>query len=693
MLGTVCATAATAEQPTALSYTVYGTPGLIEMPTAESAPDAELAFSGGWMDETQHYTLTFQILPRLSGSFRYSRIKLPGDKTFTRSFDLRYRFMDEGDIMPAMAIGFQDFIGTGQYSGEYIVATKHITPRLTFTGGIGWGRFGSYKGMGNPLRALDSRFRDRPSGFSARGGTLEAKKWFRGDIGLFGGVAWKATDKLVLKAEYSSDAHGYERGLGHFKHKMPVNFGLDYQINKAFSLQGFYLYGDQIGAALTVKLNPKDPPANGDITPGPVPVKPRDAARINEMAWAESPERLAKLREALARVLGAEGITLEAAEFDPRIVTVRIRNTRYNAPPEAIGRTARIMTQVLPASVSEFRIVPVNNGMALSAVSLRRGDLEQLEHAPDGAWQSYVRAGIADHPYAPARGSLNPEQYPKFTWGFGPDVSFSYFDPDNPLRYDLGVKLDAAYTILPGLTLAGTVKQSLYGTKDDVSRPSNSVLPHVRTDTYLYDRENAPRLDDLTLSYMFRPGENLYGRVTAGYLERMFGGGSAELLWKPVDSRLALGIEANYVWQRDHDQRFGFGDYDYKTFTGHASAYYDLGNGFNVQLDGGRYLARDWGGTLTITRRFANGWTVGAYATKTDISSAEFGEGSFDKGIMITAPLGYILGRPSRNSYSTTIQPLTRDGGARLHVPGRLYGRVREYHQPELKERWGTFWR
>lgn len=107
----------------------------------------------------------------------------------------------------------------------------------------------------------------------------------------------------------------------------------------------------------------------------------------------------------------------------------------------------------------------------------------------------------------------------------------------------------------------------------------------------------------------------------------------------------------------------------------------------------GRYLAGDYGATVSLDREFANGWRVGAFATVTDVPFEDFGEGSFDKGIRITIPLGNISGQPSRDKSTFVIKPLTRDGGARLGVDGRLYGQVREYHQPEMAKTWGKFWR
>jgi hypothetical protein len=147
----------------------------------------------------------------------------------------------------------------------------------------------------------------------------------------------------------------------------------------------------------------------------------------------------------------------------------------------------------------------------------------------------------------------------------------------------------------------------------------------------------------------------------------------------------------NYVRQRDFDQHFSFRDYD--VMTGHASAYYDIGGGFHGQLDVGRYLATDWGATFALDREFANGWKVGAFATFTDMSRADFGEGSFDKGIRLTIPVAWTTGQPSVNRVNTTIRSLNRDGGRRLELDGRLYDTVRQSHVGGLYDSWGRFWR
>lgn len=678
----------------AYSYTLFGTVGLLDMPSADSAEDAELTTSINMMSTATRATITFQLAPRLSASFRYSGIgnwvPLTGQSTFDRSFDLQYRLFDEGRYRPAIAVGLRDFMGTGIYSSEYLVATKHLSSRLSLTGGLGWGRLGSYNGFTNPLGALDSRFETRAVGTTGKGGQPEFNKWFRGDAALFGGLEWKATDKFTLKAEYSSDAYRAETARGHFDRKSPVNVGLSYAARPGVDLQAAYMHGDVIAFGATFATNPKKPINSGGVGPAPYPVVVRAPGAARDLGWTAQPNGTAILRDNVQTFLAQDGITLEGMQVTGQAVTLHIRPGPYLNQAQAIGRTARILTRTMPASVEAFKIVPVIDGMPTAAVSLKRRDIEELEAHPDGAWLSYSRATIGDASAAKIIGAPDG-LYPKLNWSFGPYAAASLFDPDSPVRADIGLKLAAKWDIAPGLFISGNVTKRLVGNRDKSTRFDPSALQRVRTDSNIYAREGDPAIPELVMAYYARPGKDLYTRVTAGYLEPQFGGLSAEVLWKPVDSRLAFGAEVNYVKQRDFDQLFGFRAYE--TVTGHASAYYDFGNGYHGQVDAGRYLAGDWGATFALDRTFANGWRVGAYATFTDVSFNDFGEGSFDKGLRLTIPLEQFLGTPTARKSSTTLSSLARDGGARLNVNGRLYETIRDSHQPELKRDWGGFWR
>ena len=53
------------------------------------------------------------------------------------------------------------------------------------------------------------------------------------------------------------------------------------------------------------------------------------------------------------------------------------------------------------------------------------------------------------------------------------------------------------------------------------------------------------------------------------------------------------------------------------------------------KLSWGQYLAGDEGGTVKVWRRFNNGAEIGAYATFTDVSFEEYGEGSLIKAYFL----------------------------------------------------------
>ena len=55
-----------------LGLNAYGMPGLIEMPTALSLPDAQIAATIAGSSSQRMVTLTFQAAPRLTGAFRYA---------------------------------------------------------------------------------------------------------------------------------------------------------------------------------------------------------------------------------------------------------------------------------------------------------------------------------------------------------------------------------------------------------------------------------------------------------------------------------------------------------------------------------------------------------------------------------------------------------------------------------------------
>lgn len=808
---TLFAAGVAAEEPTSPwrpSQNQFGITGNIETPSADMQPDGQVSLTASYFGGYLRNTLSAQLLPGVEAAFRYSILEDFNSPArvqpdlFDRSFDIKVRLLQETERWPAVSVGLQDFLGTGIYSSEYLVATKGFATEefgsFRITAGVGWGRYADQNAIDNPLSAID-RLAQRDNNFGL-GGTVNFGRFFAGpDMGIFGGVEWETPiQDLVAKVEYTGDRYIRENRFNNFDQKIPINVGLQYRPLENIEVGAYYMYGSEIGVRLTITGNPFRPLSDADLEAGVQPVRPRDPVpgnpqiaalgevydatstdptradfndprlasvmvhrRLGTVRWAEAivtaragdrcptelaaaidanfglidvvtfskadnkvvctvtlrpagqhavrltsrvhasyptdwydqPEQRDQLVEILAEALAEENLGLIGIEIAPRRVEVYIENNRYRSQPRAIGRTARALTRTMPASVEIFEITPVENSLPVATIVLQRSQLEDQAGRPDAEQRSWATAKVesADPvPWSSLTGTQ--EDFPAYSWNIAPTTPTSLFDPDNPFRIDVALEASGSIEFYPGFSVNATVIKRLAGNLDEITRgPGSQVEERVRSEIAQYLNEGDPAITRLTVDYVTKLNSQIYGRLSAGLLERMFGGVSGEVLWKPADQDWGLGLELNYVRQRDFDGLFSFQSYD--TFTGHASFYWDT-NFYNIamQVDAGRYLAGDWGGTFSMKRRFANGWEFGGFFTLTTIPFDEFGEGSFDKGLFLTIPLNWVLPYETQNQYSTVLRPLTRDGGARLDVSNRLYPIVEDEDVGNYREIWEEFW-
>ena len=66
----------------------------------------------------------------------------------------------------------------------------------------------------------------------------------------------------------------------------------------------------------------------------------------------------------------------------------------------------------------------------------------------------------------------------------------------------------------------------------------------------------------MALDYLVDLHPNIKAKLYVGYLEWMYGGAGAEVLYIPEHKRWALGVDTFWVKQRDFDQKFSFRDYE-----------------------------------------------------------------------------------------------------------------------------------
>lgn len=398
------------------------------------------------------------------------------------------------------------------------------------------------------------------------------------------------------------------------------------------------------------------------------------AALVSESGLEQQPRSTGELAEDIFRDLKAAGFTGYALDVVGAEASLYLSKTRYLQIPRNLGWASRIAANHLPPEVEWITVVQMDRGAEVSRVKVLRSDLERQQgghSSPAEVWHNArlltPGGGLSDG------AEINPEAYPNFGWSLGPSVSQHIGDPSSGIYLaDLYAALSGHVSLAPGLTISATARRFIVGNLDNITRESDSVLPHVRSDIVRYLREGRTALVQLQVDYIASLAPGLTARASAGIFESMFGGVGGEILYRPFEARWAVGADLNWVRQRGYDQLLDFRDYD--VLTGHASLYYDWPYyDIRTVVSAGRYLAGDYGVTIDASRRFESGVRVGAFATFTDVSAAEFGEGSFDKGFYIKVPLEALLPRSTRQTSTFLFRPLSRDGGQRLEIGQRLF--------------------
>ena len=660
----------------------FGLPGIIDLPTAGRFPNGELVFMQQLHQSLARSGISFQALPRISLSFRYTGHGINGGGAngrvnHDRSFDAHISVLDEGKYIPTISLGLRDFIGTGWYSSEYIVGTKSVG-KFELTAGLGFGRLSGRNSVSNPFGAFSTRFEKRQANRKSgdRGGTLGNINWFHGKVSPFYGVQYHITDKITISTEYTPDV--MSRESSYLKVKSALNFGAAYRLNDYVNLSAQYLHGSQVSVTAQVFVNPGRPPLQGGKELAPVPMRSRgfDALPVNDS------------NEAIIRkVLAVDGFEIQNLDFNGSTVSITVINTKFRSTAQAVGRVASTLQRFTADEIQFADISFRSNNLQTAAyrVDLEKVTREQFHSAQNTRNNPSILAVDTD--------AVRPEKKNQhFTWGIGPYFAHRLFNPDLPLSIETGIEVEAGYQIANGLKISGALRKSILTNLTENKRRSNSVLPRVHSDWPLYDFEGqSGHVHELKLSYVKNLAPGLYGRAHAGLLEPFFAGFGAEVLFKPAQWPIGIGLDIHRVRKRDYDMRFNL--LDYQTTVGHLSLYYDAGGMFDIEVNAGRYLAGDWGATTTISRKFGSGWEVGGYATLTDVPFATFGEGSFDKAIYVSVPIDWIISSPTRSKRRLTLRPITRDGGANLSSARNLYRQIENFQNSALQREFGRLWR
>ncbi|MBL8485387.1 MAG: YjbH domain-containing protein [Rhodocyclaceae bacterium] len=674
MLLAPCAASVLVPRAHAESATM-GQTGLINMPDARVDPDGSFRigisnvhpYRTGWMSLTG--------LPWLEFTGRYIRIdgvpgfgSLPQSATYgaykDKAFGFKAVLLAEKDWLPQIAVGAQDVQGTGVFKANYGVASKRFG-NLDLSVGVG-------------AQRID---------------------------GLFAGARWKP-ERLAnwaFTAEYDASDFSRDRGAdlsGAANFKKGVNVGAEYRWGPLTTQLSYQHHELGVSAYLTI---PTHKPEFVPKIDEPAPYR-----QVEPRPTRDEWERSSAVRARLIRALVEQDFRNVRLAYSGYTLKLALSNSRIAQTSRAVGRAARIALAFAPTDAREIEIT--NKVRNLPTLTYSFFDLPLLEKYFDGLApksrlsdvvaikqsgrntavpepdreQLLQAAAETGQPLALRYSDegnfveLRGEDAEQNRFSITPQLSTFLNDPSGAFKFDLYAYASGERKIGEDLYLRGGMRYTLLESVSDVVQPSNSRLPHVRTDVAEYKRGGKFKLDNLTLSKLMHLGPGRYARLSAGIYEEMFAGVGGQWLHVWPGGDWAADVQVDWVKQRDFAGWFGMRDYS--TVTGLLSVHHKLAMGLTGTVRTGRFLAKDNGARVEIARRFGSGMEFGVWYTYTDgkdtTSPGSPSSPYHDKGLFLSVPLNIMLTRDTQASAGYALAPWTRDVGQMVGAPMDLYALV-----------------
>ena len=618
------------------SFNNHGVIGLINTPSARFYEESSfgLTFYNGTPD--QKITMTSFPYDWMEASFfymnsedttlcRYQTTKKFCQGYKDKGFNFKIRLKEEG-AFPAIAIGINDIAGTGFYSSEYLVASYGIN-RTDFHFGFGWGTLNNNKNdLKNPLIYLYDGFSDRPftnsTQFEDMGGQFQPGRYFSGKtISPLLGIAHSFNKNILFKLEYDPVLTPGIVGYDHPKRYL--SYGFEYTVNNNFIVS----FANERGNYNSLKFIYRNDPASSI-----------QSYKYNEVEFINDENNYQRLiRSIEANGIGVNKI-LETSD------QIGLELTQFSHPNldivEEIIKTASYKSGINKTIKKELKIANLQ-GYSEYTEEFEENSLLIYTKKSNKKYRS--KTGLVIRPYLASREDF-------FKGALLLENNFEYIFTDN-------------------FFFSSNLKYSIADNFNDLIIPPVNTYPaQVRSDVknYLRNFSGGVFIGRAQVDYHLTPKKNHHLMASAGILEEMFSGIGLEYLYFKQDSNYALGFEIFNVTKRDYHMRFG--TLDYKNITGSANFYFRNYKiiPFDAKVSYGEYLAGDEGVTFELSRSFLNGTKFGVFASFTDVSSEQFGEGTFDKGIFFNIP---VYG----NFINYSWRPLTKDPGSKLNRKHTLH--------------------
>lgn len=657
---------------------VMGQSGYVNMPSAWVERDGTITVGYGYDSPYGGAWVSATVLPFLQVTGRYVSVSgIPAFGSANPEYGKKYgRYKDkvvdaklnvwhESSWLPAVSVGATDLLGTQLFKGKYIAASKSFGAARNIEATIGFGG-------------------TRPSGVfaGARWALLSAPGW-------------------ALVAEYDANDYANDfraEATGAAARKKGPAVGVEYR----WGWLGAQVarHRDHFTANAYISL----PFSEREFIPKlyePAPFNPKAApARVSVEQWQESGGHGVRLAEAVAK----QDFKNVRVELDGTTLKLTLTNNRISNMGRAVGRAARTALAFAPEGTRSIHVTYTMHEQPVTTYEFI--DLPRLTDYLTGLVnrESFLQTVVvrysnpADRPGGDQDGLLAAvkeensglavqvgrdgsmvqvvsEDREANRFKVVPKIGFFFNDPSGALRYEVAAAANYDKRLAEGTYLNSAFRLSILENISGVTQPSNSLLPHVRTDIAEYKRGGRFKLNRFLINKYMMLDERLYARASAGFYEEMYRGAGGQVLYLPNDSRWAVDLSVDALQQRGF--KGWFDKRDYKTVTALGALHYRLPYGVTATARAGRFLAKDEGVRMEFKRRFQSGTEIGVWYTKTngkDITNPGSPTNPYnDKGVFLSVPLNIMLPVDTRASAGMALGPWTRDVGQMVGSPGDLY--------------------
>lgn len=655
-------------------YNVNAMVGYFNMPSARMNQNGNVAFGGGYVAPYNVYGLNIQPFDRIELSANYIVYKGIIEQNFghdgfgddaERVGNIKLGVLTPSDgfsYLPLISIGAIDFIGTKRFNAKYLVMTKSwLQANIELT--LGWGE-GRMKGVFGA--ASWTPFRQSPNGF------------FK---------------DLSFALEYDNNnykKHPHEHPSGRDV-KSRFNAGVQWLLWDSVQLSVSSVRGEDLSALGSFRIPLGSFKGIFPKIDEPLPYKtPIDT----EPLGSSRPE--ADFVQELAYALSDQGLDLFTAQlyFDgegKKHLWLKVVNNRYRVNEVVRDRVQNVLASLLASDIESTTVVIEADALDCQSYTYRTQDLYHFRHSQISKFELETLSPIQEAASAPGEyDSMLLFQRNKEIWSFTlkPRLISFFGNAEGKFKYNLSgvasqegyVFRDVFYKLQGSYSIASSAAK-LSGV--DKLNPSHMYI--VRSDSVKFYQTNSLHLEQGFMQKGWNLGKGCFMRLAGGCFETAYAGIASELLYYPVGSCFAVGIESATVWKRHYDgmgffhkiPRYNGTKYKYHPFTGiqyFLDLYYDFQPlSIDLKVKIGKFLAKDKGARFEVGKYFASGMRFSLWYSLTDANEKLNGSKYHDKGFAFMIPLDMFLKQSSRNYVGYAMAAWLRDQAASADTGKKLY--------------------